>query len=139
MKKISLAVCLCAQILFAQTDPIVELIVSVGNIMKQKHVNEIMFFEGVTADKNRVISMFVLKPQDRNSQEQKELIDGLRRYEDAKKEFMEEVTAKNKETLCKNKLLAKLKEIDLVYVYRFRFENEQETYETSIKARECQG
>jgi hypothetical protein len=138
MKKLLTITAICAQILFAQTEPMVQLIVDIGNIMKQKQVNEIMFFEGVRADGNRVISTFVFKPQDKNSKEQVDTIQGLYDYKDAQKEFIQEFAAENKETLCKNKLLPKLKEIDLTYVYQFRFEKEQNFEEASISARECQ-
>lgn len=138
MKKLLTIATLCTQILFAQTEPMVQFIVDIGNIMKQKQVNEIMFFEGVRAENNKVISAFVFKPQNKNSQEQIDTIQGLRDYKDARKEFMQEFAAENRETLCKNKLLPKLKEIDLTYVYQFRFEKEQNFEEASISARECQ-
>lgn len=137
MKKLLILAFLCTQALFAEVNPMVEFIVTIGNTLKQKHVNEIMFFEGAEVDNNRVISKFIFMPQDQNSKEQVETVQGLHEYKDARKEFIQEFAAENKEVLCKNKLLPKLKEIDLMYVYRFRFENEQNTEEASISAREC--
>lgn len=137
MKKLLILTLICAQALFAQANEMVNFIVAIGNTFKQRHVNEIVFFEGSTADNNKVISRFVFTPQDKNSQEQIDVVQGLHDYKDARKEFIQEFAAENKETLCRNKLLPQLKDIDLTYVYQFRFENEQNIEEASISAREC--
>jgi len=137
MKKIALFCCLFAKLLFAEEKPTIQWIADIGNIMKQKHINEIMLFKGATADNNKVISRFVFTPQDKSSKEQINAIKELRNYKDVRKEFMSELADENRDTLCKNKFLPRLKEIDLTYIYQFRFEDSDEVDEVSIRAGEC--
>lgn len=137
MKKIALICCLFAKLLFAEEKPTVQWMADIGNIMRQKRVNEIMFFEGARADNNKIVSSFVFTPQDKSSKEQIDVIEGLRNHKYARKEFVRELADENRDMLCKNKFLPRLKEIDLTYVYKFRFDDGDEIDEVSIRAREC--
>jgi len=136
MKKNLLFLCACATFSFA-AHPLAELSVTMGSFMKGKFVNEIMFLEEIRAQENKVLTTFLLKPQNPKDKEQLAFIKALKTNHSFQDETLTEIVDQNRDLLCKNGFLDKLQSADIQYVYEFHFSSKEEKILYHFGANEC--
>lgn len=118
-------------------ESLVEMIVKMGNIMKGQYVDDVLYLEEVYGKDNKAISSFIIKAKNPKDKEQTDFINEMKSNPVFREEVLEEFTRQNREKLCKNSFLERLKAIDLTYVYEFHFVSKDQPLRKMIQAREC--
>lgn len=118
-------------------EPLVEMIVKMGNMMKGKYVDDVLYLEEVYGKDNKSISSFIIQAKNPKDKEQTNFVNEMKSDPIFREEVLEDFTAQNREKLCKNLFLERLKAIDLTYVYEFHFVSKDQPLRKTIQAREC--